>query len=91
MNNSESIQIIERFFKVIDVLVLTKEIRGIKTFTDRYNIDRRNFYQIRKQPEKDMFQMAWLAHLINDFGVSAQWLMTGNGEMFVRKKTIKAD
>jgi len=30
--------------------------------------------------------MAWLAYLINDYGISSQWLMTGKGEMFAKKK-----
>lgn len=85
MNNPESIKIIERFFQVIDLLVESKQIRGVKTFTDRYDINRRNFYAVKKNHQRDIFQLAWLAYLINDFGVSSQWLMTGNGAMFVKK------
>lgn len=80
MSNAE---IVLRFFKVIDTLKANKVIRGEKTFTDRYSINRRNLYQLRQNPERNILQMVWLSHLINDFGVSSQWLMTGEGEMFV--------
>lgn len=82
MNNPESIKIIERFFQALETLIDTNVIRGIQTFTTKYGINKRNFYTARKEPERDMFQMSWLAHMINDFGVSAQWLMTGVGGMF---------
>lgn len=89
MHNPESVEIIKRFFYVLDLLKATKVIRGEKTFTDKYNINRRNLYILRKEPTRDQFQMAWLSHLINDFGVSAQWLLTGNGEIFVKDKFIR--
>lgn len=82
MNNPQSVKIIERFFQALDVLISTNVLRGIQTFTRKYDINKRNFYTSRKEPERDMFQMSWLAHMINDFGVSAQWLMTGVGGMF---------
>jgi hypothetical protein len=84
MNNDESIKIIHRFFEALDYLITSKELRGIQTFTTRYKINKRNFYTCRAEPERDIFQMSWLAHLINDFGVSASWLMTGKGSMFER-------
>lgn len=80
MNNAD---IAIRFFKAIDTLKAIKVIRGEKTFTDRYSINRRNLYQLRKNPERDIMQMVWLSHLINDYGVSSEWLLTGEGEMFV--------
>ena len=89
MNNTESIEIINRFYKAIDMLVANKTIRGVKTFTDLYNINRRNFVQVSKTPQSDMFQMSWITHLINDFGISSQWIMTGNGEMFTKDKFTK--
>lgn len=32
---------------------------------------------------RDIFQPAWLTYLVRDFGVSAAWLLTGVGGMFV--------
>lgn len=81
MNNPESIKIIERFYEAIDFLKASKRIRGIQTFTTKYNVNKRNFYTVRKNPESDMFQLIWIAYLINDYGISAEWLMTGKGGM----------
>jgi hypothetical protein len=84
MNNPESIKIINRFYEVIDVLKQTKQIRGVKTFTDTYNINRWNFITVSKNPESDMFQLIWISYLVKDFNVSAEWIMTGKGNMFVK-------
>lgn len=90
MNNPESIQIINRFYKALDTIVSMKLIRGKKTFTDRYNIDRRRFIYVSRNPESDAFQLVWITYIVRDFGVSSQWILTGNGEMFVADKFIKA-
>jgi hypothetical protein len=82
MNNPESIAIINRFYEAIDVLISERQLRGVKTFTDKYNINRWNLNTVRKNPESDMFQLVWVSYLITDFGVSAEWIMTGKGWMF---------
>ncbi len=91
MNNPDSVKIIERFFHVFELLIANNELRGIKTFTDKYDINRRNFYHSMSDHTRDIFQMAWLTYLIEDFGVSSQWLMTGKGEIFVKDKFPKKD
>lgn len=83
MNNPESIKIINRFYEVITVLKQTKQIRGLKTFTDRYGINRWNFITVSQHPESDMFQLNWINYLVMDYKVSAHWMMTGEGEMFM--------
>jgi len=90
MNNPESVKIINRFYQAIDMIVSLKIIRGKKTFTDKYNIDRRRFISVSRNPESDAFQLIWITYLVKDFGVSSQWILTGNGEMFVAEKIIKA-
>lgn len=41
--------------------------------------------------ERDIFQVAWLAYLVCDYGVSADWLLTGAGPFYrsTVKKTAK--
>ena len=37
---------------------------------------------LEKEPERDIFQVAWLENLVNDYKVSSLWLLTGNGAFF---------
>jgi len=86
MQTIDSQKIVKRFFEAIYALKARGDIRGKQTFTNRYGINRWNFNTLEKEPERDIFQMAWLAHLITDYGVSAEWLMTGKGDMFKNQK-----
>lgn len=86
MQTEESQKIVKRFFEALYVLKEQKIIRGKQTFTNKYGINRWNFNTLEKNLASDIFQMEWLAHLINDYGVSSQWLITGKGEMFAKKK-----
>lgn len=81
MKTPDSIEIVKRFFAALEFLIASKVIRGKKTFTDRYDINRWNFNTIQKNPDNGMFQVAWLGYLVRDFGVSAEWLLTGRGRM----------
>lgn len=85
MQTEESQKIIKRFFEAIYALKVRKDIRGKQTFTARYGINRWNFNMLEKNLTSDVFQVAWLGYLAKDYGVSSQWLLTGQGEMF--KKT----
>ena len=84
MNTPDSILVINRMYKALDAVIQKGEIRGVATFTNQHDINRRNFCTVRKRPESDMFQVAWLTYLVRDFGVSAHWLLTGFGDMFSR-------
>lgn len=86
MNNPDSVKIIKRFYEALDMLIASNILRGIQTFTRAYDINKRNFYTARKEPDRDIFQMAWLSYLVRDFGVSSQWLMTGIGGMFGKRE-----
>jgi len=80
MQTPDSQQIVNRFFDALHYLKMRKVIRGLNTFTRRYGINRWNMITQMHEPERDMFQMAWLTYLVNDYGVSAKWLLTGEGE-----------
>lgn len=76
--------IVKRFFDAIQELKSRKAIRGIQTFTTRYGINKRNFYTCKDQPERDIFQVAWLGYLVTDYGVSPRWLLTGEGDFLAK-------
>lgn len=81
MQTEDSQQVINRFFEAIYCLKELKVIRGKKTFTERYGINRWNFNSLEKDKSRDIFQTAWLSYLVADFDISAEWLLTGRGEM----------
>lgn len=78
----EGLNITKRFFLALDTLKIKKEIRGVKSFTDRYGLNYWNFSTIRKEPEKRIIKTEWLAYLVSDYNVSAEWLLLGTGSMF---------
>lgn len=75
-------KIVNRFFDCIYALQKLKKIRGKKTFCERYHINRWNFNTVEKQPESNMFKIAWLTYLVKDYGISAIYLLTGDGNVF---------
>ncbi len=74
--------IIDRFYKALDAIIAMGKIRGVATFCRLYDIDRRNFYAQRKDLSRGWFEASWLYHMVKDYGVSADWLLTGRGKMF---------
>lgn len=89
MQTTESQAVIRRFFEAIYALKACKVIRGKQTFTSRYNINRWNFCTLEKDMSRDIFQTAWLSYLVRDYGVSAQWLLTGVGNMFQNSNIVQ--
>ena len=85
MQNNDSQTVVKRFFIAIYRLKADKIIRGKQTFTRKYGINRWNLNTLEKEPERDIFQAAWLTYLVRDYGVSARWLLTGDGEFYARR------
>ena len=82
MNTPVSKQIMGRFYSALDAIIAKKEIRGVATYCRLYEIDRRNFIAQRKDPERGWFQLSWLQPMVKEYGVNAEWLLTGFGRMF---------
>lgn len=82
MQTPDSQIIVKRFFEALQILKKNKIIRGKATFTSRYNINRWNFNTLEDSPERDIFQVAWLDYLVNDYMISPRWLLTGEGNFF---------
>lgn len=82
MQTADSQRIVKRFFEALQRLREEKKIRGKQTFTRAHNINRWNMNTLEKDPSRDIFQPAWLAYLVNDYGVSPLWLLTGRGNFY---------
>lgn len=73
--------VIARMFEAIDMLIAAKKVRGLKTITDMYGLNRPNLIRLRNDPKKKFYPYyMWI--LVIDFGVSARWLVAGQGNMF---------
>lgn len=82
MINEESQRIVVRFFDALSVLIDCGIINGYSAFADRYGINRGNFTSLRTKGSRVAFQPCWMYYLVNDFHVSANWLVTGRGDMW---------
>ena len=60
MQSPDSQIIVLRFFEALSRLKTDKVIRGTKSFTDRYDINRRNLHTLSADPTRDIFQPSWL-------------------------------
>lgn len=82
MQTADSQRIIKRFFEALQRLKADRKIRGKQTFTREHEINRWNMNSLEKDPSRDIFQAAWLTYLVEDYNVSAQWLLTGHGNFY---------
>lgn len=80
--SKEGILITQRFFEALDMIIAQGKIRGLQTFTKQYSINRWNMITIKNNPETSILKPEYLTYLVRDFGVSAEWLLTGKGKVF---------
>ena len=76
--------IAERFFYAIEELGKRKVIRGLQTFTKRHGINYGNMNTLKNHRNRCALKTEYLAFLAQDYGVSCEWLLLGNGEIFVK-------
>lgn len=89
MQRADSQVIVRRFFQAIQILKANKVIRGKATFCKRYGVNQWNFNTLEKEPERDIFQVAWLNYLVRDYMVSPTWLLTGLGDFFQQNWNVQ--
>lgn len=83
-NEKDNIAIVVRFCEALDRLKQDKCIGGLRTFTERYSVNRWNFISLRKDPAAchTRFRPSWIAFLVRDYHVSPYWLLLGEGGFY---------
>lgn len=79
----------ERFFLAIATLKRQRTIGGLGGFCKLYGISTGNMYTIRNK-KQGAVKIDYLYYLVKDFGVSADWLLTGEGSPF-RQNSSKTE
>lgn len=70
-----------RFFQALEFLIQAGLLKNKKAFAERYGLNRGNMGTIKSNAEKHAIRPVWLTYLCRDYGVSAQWLLTGRGSI----------
>lgn len=77
-----SINITTRFIEAFRAS--TTDRGAANQFCTRNGIDRGVLYRLIREPEKHNLPAYWVGCMVNDFGVSADWILTGRGEMKIK-------
>ena len=94
----KSVEIQERFFYAIDLLLQSRKIKSLTAFCNQYGLLMHRYSNIRtslRSPEKTnvensgrnykFIDLDAIAYLVEDYGISPEWILTGKGGMFTKK------
>lgn len=70
----------DRFFEAYADLIESKRV-SVRQFCRDIDVDRRNFQRLLKEG-KLRIRAEWLSVLVEKYGVSPRWLLTGDGWIF---------
>ncbi|MBQ2068778.1 MAG: hypothetical protein II465_01470 [Bacteroidales bacterium] len=89
--NPEAVEIQRRFFQALDMAISLGKVGSLTAFCDDHKLNRTKYSRIRSTIDKPMEERLYkiididaLSSICRDFGVSADWLLTGRGKMLVR-------
>lgn len=80
--SEQTLAIMQRYFAAFDAAKANRLFTSVTTFCEVNGIDKRHFYAQRNDLGRGYFELSWLVPLIEDYGVSSLWLLTGKGTMF---------
>ncbi len=84
MQNEIGQAINRRTKEAIDYLVETGRIDKFYLFCDRHGFNRRNLARLFREPQRE-YPLHLLVILVNDYGVSPEWLLLGAGPILTLK------
>ena len=84
MVSPEGQKITERFFEAVEVLKSTKAIRGQATLSRELEDENSSMYKLKNHPEIYTLKPEYIRHLSLKYRVSAEWIITGKGQMFTK-------
>lgn len=93
---SESVS--RRFFKAIDRLVAYKEIRALGSFCEGNHLSASRYREMRfeygvtptgKRSRYKNVEIEALYALVANYSISAEWLLTGRGEMIKARRKVR--
>lgn len=70
-----------RFFKAVETLITLGKLDGIQPFCRDLGVDKRNFYAQMRDHTRNIIKACWLSFIVREYGISAHWLLTGQGRM----------
>lgn len=79
MQSIDSIDISTRFSEAWNIV--TAEWGSKARFFEKYGIDKRNFTRALKDMDHHHLDVSWIAAVVIEFKISADWILTGRGEM----------
>lgn len=71
-----------RFYQALDALIATGQTK-LDPFCKELGVDKRNFVKQQRDHSRSIIKLSWLTFLVEEYAVSADWLLTGKGAMFV--------
>lgn len=74
-------EVVSRFFQAYQYLIDNKIVSTRVEFCQMLNIDRPNFMKQQKDHSRCIIKLHWLTFMVERFGISAEWLLTGKGKM----------
>ena len=76
--SGDIVTITDRWFKAYDDLLEAGRVSQ-RQMCRELEVDRRNFCQQQKDHTRRILRVEWLSHIVEHYGVSARWLLTGDG------------
>lgn len=87
--NQTGVDITDRFFTAVAVLSDYKYFRGMKGFCEENGLNRTVMVVLKSDPENHVLKPELINLICDKYGISAEWLIRGEGEMFRVRKRIK--